>query len=191
MPPLNQFLSFTDQQLVDAYVRQGDQTAFGVLFKRYSHLVFGLCLHYLKNQEEAKDALMDIFEKVATQLPKREVEHFKSWLYFVARNHCLNRVRDQYKVVYKDIETPDDTTTAQLEWSRHPKEIEEKQLEVLNNAIDALKPHHRECIIRFYLQKESYASIAQETGYDLKTVKSYIQNGKRNLKNLILQMQHE
>ena len=191
MPPLNQFLSFTDQQLVEAYKEKGNQAALGVLFKRYSHLVFGLCLNYLKDQEEAKDALMDIFEKVATQLPKKSVEHFKSWLYFVARNFCLNRIRDQYKIVYTDIDLPDEDAVKPMELNGHPKEKEEQKLEILNDAIDALKPHQKECIVRFYLHKESYATIAEATGFDLKTVKSYIQNGKRNLKNLILQMQHE
>ncbi|RYF87817.1 MAG: sigma-70 family RNA polymerase sigma factor [Chitinophagaceae bacterium] len=57
-------------------------------------LLLGVCMKYLKNEEDAKDAVQQVFLKVINDLPKYKVEYFKSWLYMVAKNHCLMKLRD-------------------------------------------------------------------------------------------------
>ena len=87
--------ALTDEQLIDAFVSDGDRDAFGLLFERYTHLVFGVCMKYLKNPFDAEDAVMGIFEKLMSDLRKHEVRDFSNWLYRVAKNHCLMTLRKQ------------------------------------------------------------------------------------------------
>ena len=83
----------TLEELIEQYKRKKDQRLVGVLFERYSHLVFGLCLKYLKNEEKSKDAVLHIFETLIQSLLDHEVKYFKSWLFSVSRNHCLMHLR--------------------------------------------------------------------------------------------------
>ena len=177
----------TDEQLVARFKEQGDRSALGVLYKRYAHLVLGLCLDYLKQREDAKDAVMDIFAKLTTKLPDQEVRHFRPWLFFVSRNHCLDLLRKRVK------EAPE-------EFSHHlfvdlPDEDrlndEDEKIEMLSDAMSELKDHQRICITGFYLRGESYDQLAERTGFTVKQVKSYLQNGRRNLKNILVKWQHE
>ena len=50
-------------------------------------------MKYLKNEEAAKDAVQQIFLKVIHELQRYQVQFFKSWLYMIARNHCLMQLR--------------------------------------------------------------------------------------------------
>lgn len=177
----------TDEELVSLYVQQNDRRALGILFKRYAHLVLGLCLDYLKNREDARDAVMDIFEKTARKLPEQTVENFRPWLFFVSRNHCIDLLRKRLKQVAPEfseglfVESPDDDRP----------DIEERRIELLSEALSFLKPHQRDCITLFYLKGRSYEQVAQETGYTEKKVKSYLQNGRRNLQNILTRLEHE
>ena len=62
------------------------------------------------------------------------------------------------------------------------EEGDEEQLKALHHCLDRLPEEQRVSICEFFLSEKSYAEIAEQTGYVLKSVKSYIQNGKRNLK---------
>ena len=142
------------------------------------HLVYGLCLNYLKDRESSQDAVMDIYEVISDKLLTHEVKHFKSWLYMVSKNHCLMILRKNNPEVAHEIfmESPD---VAHL---KEEKIDLEKDLNSLEECIGELKDEQRLCVERFFLQKKSYHLIKEETGIDLKKVKSHIQNGKRNLK---------
>jgi RNA polymerase sigma-70 factor (ECF subfamily) len=61
-------------------------------------------------------------------------------------------------------------------------EEKEKQFVALENAIEELSAEQKKCVDLFYLKEKSYVEIAEITGFTLNEVKSYIQNGKRNLK---------
>ncbi len=180
----------TDQELLHRYYREGNSDLLGVLLQRYTLLLFGVGMKYLKNEEEAKDAVQHVFLKVLTELPKYRVEYFKSWLYMIAKNHCLMKLRDkgfarveidERMMVVRD-ET--DTKTSHTE--------KEKMLTSMAEAVEELAEEQKTCITLFYLQKKSYLEIVSVTGFSLMQVKSYIQNGKRNLK-IILQrrLEHE
>ncbi|MCB0402658.1 MAG: sigma-70 family RNA polymerase sigma factor [Flavobacteriales bacterium] len=180
--------SYTDNELISGYKKSGDNSLVGELYKRYSHLVFGVSLKYLKNEDEAKDAVLQIFENLLDDLKKHEINNFKSWLHSVTRNHCLMFLRKQqtlqkrvneFEAVYQEEESFD------TPFAYHEKENKEVMLTKLEEAITMLKDEQRICIELFFLKEKCYNEVAEITGYDLKKVKSYIQNGKRNLANIM------
>lgn len=165
-----------DHALVLEYQRTGDQALVGTLFERYLDLVNGVCLKYLKNQQDAEDATMQIFEKLLELLKTQEITNFKSWLWSVTRNHCLMELRKR-KVDFTAVEE------LPLADEDHSHELLRKEAELnqLEQVINELKEDQRKCITAFYLEQKSYHQIAEELKMDLKKVKSHIQNGKRNL----------
>lgn len=166
-----------DTSLLERFKKSGNLEFLGVLYHRYMHLVYGIALKYLKDPEQSKDVVMQIFEKLVEKLPSQEVENFKSWLYVVARNHCLGILRQ--KRITESIEH----TFMESDEYVHLNGEEKDQYEaLLVKALSNLSEHQQQCIKMFFYENRSYQEIADQTGYDLKKVKSYIQNGKRNLR---------
>jgi RNA polymerase sigma factor (sigma-70 family) len=176
-----------DQELLNRFYTDGDNKWLGLLLQRYTLLLFAVCMKYLKNEEEAKDAVQQVFEKSIQELGKYKVEYFKSWVYMVAKNYCLMQLRDKGKLPRELSERMMATPAEDLNHSEHWQKDE--LLEQLRIAVTQLIPEQRSCIEQFYLEKKSYTEIADRTGYTLMQVKSYIQNGKRNLKMVLLKQQ--
>ncbi len=173
-------LHLTDIELVDLYKKEEDLSCLGELFARYQSLVYGVCLKYLKDRDEAKDAVMQLFEKLIQTLRVHEVGNFKSWLYVTSRNHCLMQIRAR-KGKFTQEFSPEVMENQLL---LHP-EVEpelEGNLTKLEKCIETLVNEQKDCVQLFYLQEKCYKDIAQFTGFDMNKVKSFIQNGKRNLK---------
>ena len=175
------FKSKDDPELVHLYCQKGDLEALGALYQRYTHLVYGVCLKYLKHREESQDALMQIFEKLVEKTCDQEVKNFKSWLYVVARNHCLTVLKKRQSIEKVENEFMENT----LGSGPIGEESEGGQAFELATALSTLPDHQARCVKLFYYENMSYLEIVSETGYELKKVKSYIQNGKRNLKNYL------
>jgi RNA polymerase sigma-70 factor (ECF subfamily) len=176
---------YSDLELIAEYKNTENKLFIGILYKRYSHLVLGLSLKYLKNEDEAKDAVMQIFEKLFKDLLKHQVEFFKSWLYTYSKNFCLMIIRTRQSKLKKEIELENNADLfMETESGLHLNKAEEKekQFVALENAINDLKDEQKKCIDLFYLKEKSYVEIAEITGFTINEVKSYIQNGKRNLK---------
>jgi RNA polymerase sigma-70 factor (ECF subfamily) len=176
---------YSDLELIAEYKNTENKLFIGVLYKRYSHLVLGLSLKYLKNEDEAKDAVMQIFEKLFKDLLKHQIEFFKSWLYTYSKNFCLMIIRTRQSKLKKEIELENNADLfMETESGLHLNKAEEKekQFVALENAINDLKDEQKKCIDLFYLKEKSYVEIAEITGFTINEVKSYIQNGKRNLK---------
>lgn len=174
----------TDQELLDKFYADHDNNWLGILFERYTLLLFGVCMKYLKNEDEARDAVQQVFLKAITELHKYGVQYFKSWLYMIARNHCLMKLRDRtgrISTEFSDDQIPDDTDTASI----HQHLEKERKLDLMTSSLAELNMEQKQCVTLFYLEKKSYQDIADETGYSVMQVKSYIQNGKRNLKLLL------
>ncbi len=183
-----------DSRLINLYKVKGDQKAVGALFERYSHLVFGVCMKYLKNADDSKDATLNIFEKLLGDLKKFEVEKFSNWIHSVARNYCLMQLRNRKAMIYTDDESmPDmDVLVEKYQPMHHVDESKlETQLQLLDSAIESLNEEQRICIDLFYLKKYCYQDVAEISGFSMNEVKSYIQNGKRNLKIYMLKRSHE
>lgn len=178
MPPAD-FRKLSDEELVYRYVHRNDPAAITGLYDRYGHLVLGVCLHYLKDGEAAKDATQLIFIKLLEDLKRFTIQKFKPWLMQVSRNHCLMQLRKTVHVVNNVSELASDVEFED-EW--HQVVEKENLLNQLEKAVTELGEAQRQCIELFYLKKQSYAEVAAATGYDPQDVKSHIQNGKRNLK---------
>jgi len=150
------------------------------LFQRYMDLLYGVCLKYLKEPETAKDAVMQIFEELVQKLNKHEVENFKSWLYTLAKNHCLMQLRTP-----KNLKTTEfNPEVVQLEEEVHLNGVEwkEEQFQRMEKCLQTLSAEQKITVELFYLQNKCYKEIAEITGLEWSKVRSYIQNGRRNLK---------
>lgn len=171
----------SDRELLDKYKASGDLSHLGQLYNRYMHLVYGVCLKYLKDRDQSQDAVMEIFEQLVTKLREHEVDRFKSWLYVTSRNYCLMQLRkSKPEIRIEEYMIPDMESDEQM----HPDSEDglEKDLQKLEACIEGLGEEQKECVRLFFLKKNSYAEIVDKTGHPLKKVKSFIQNGKRNLK---------
>jgi len=179
-------IHFTDIELLEKYKTSGDSVYFGEFFKRYTHLVLGVCLKYLHDEEASKDAVMQIFEKLLQDISKQSITNFKNWLYTVSKNHCLMELRKKKNIVPLDGFEESEETSVEFELNLHLIQREE-ELIYLQEAMSALNEEQRICIELFYIQEKCYKEVAELTGYSMNQVKSNIQNGKRNLKNHFLQ----
>jgi RNA polymerase sigma factor (sigma-70 family) len=180
MPTDQRHTLLTDAELLHLYKRSGDLSVLGELFNRYMSLVYGVCLKYLKDREESQDAVMQVFEKLVTSLREHEVEHFKSWLYVTARNHCLMQLRGRKGKKFEEISPYLMENDRAVHLEDEPEM--EANLSKLEKCIETLVSEQKRCVQLFYLEQKCYRDISQLTGYDDNKVKSYIQNGKRNLR---------
>jgi len=180
MLSLEKYKQLTDHDLILRYKESGELAIVGELYNRYMSLVFGVCLKYLKDREESKDAVMQIFEKLVTSLREHEIMNFKSWLYATSRNHCLMQLRAQKGKNFQEITEVFMETRTGLHLEDESEM--ESNLSKLENCIEQLVAEQKSCIRLFYIQQKCYKEIVALTGFDDKKVKSYIQNGKRNLK---------
>ncbi len=176
----------SDEQLLAAFQKSGNIDLLGVLFDRYMHLIYGVCLKYLKNKADAQDAVIEIYEKLGKELLAKKVDSFKPWLYVVAKNHCLMQLRQKQSQLKKVKEyEKNEMAFMESEHNPHPTtdnwEPEEMDRR-LQECLKKLREHQRACIELFYFKERCYQEISDNLNIDLKKVKSYIQNGKRNLK---------
>ena len=173
----------SDSELLQNFYADHNNEWLGILLPRYTLLLLGVCMKYLKNEEDAKDCVQQIFFKVISELQKYQVEYFKSWIYMIAKNHCLMKLRDKGKIPVElneqAINAPDET---EAKLSLAEKDV---LLHKMMNAIKNLNTEQQQCVSLFYLQKKSYQEISVITGFPVMKVKSHIQNGKRNLRLLI------
>ncbi len=169
-----------DAELVALYQKSGDLDILGNLYNRYMHLVYGVCLSYFKDEEQSKDAVMQIFEELVTKLRVHQVQNFKSWLHVLTRNHCLMALRKQNRnplvPMDENFVEKDDFVHLDID------DTKETRLTIMEKCMETLSEEQRKSVDLFYLQEKCYKEVAEITGYDMLKVKSYIQNGKRNLK---------
>lgn len=170
----------TDIELVSLYKKTNDLKVLGQLYQRYMDLVYGVCLKYLKESERARDAVMHVFEELISKLKKHEVENFKSWLYQVAKNHCLMQLRTPRNL--KTIELPE--SLMQSEENVHLDGVMEKEenFQRLEYCLATLSEDQRQAIQLFYIEGKCYNEIVELMGLEWRQVRSFIQNGRRNLK---------
>ncbi|MCK8491477.1 MULTISPECIES: RNA polymerase sigma factor [Spirosoma] len=181
----------TDAEYISAYRATGNLAVLGELYERHMELVYAVCYNYLRDEEEAKDAVMQLFEQLVSDLRKHDVQQFQSWLHSVARNYCLMQLRKkqaspkavQLTGLASDAETDDYVNTALIadELDNRTLDLEE-DLTRMEACLQTLPTEQRSCLTLFYLNQKSYAEVADITGFDLKQVKSYLQNGRRMLK---------
>ncbi len=169
-----------DDELVKMYKSTGKLDALSELYQRYMDLVYGVCLKYLKDPENAKDAVLSIFEELVVKLQKHEVTSFKGWLYKLSKNHCLMILRSEKKFskVSIDISLMQNGEDVHLNGELE-KEENFKKLEF---CLGQLVTEQKTVVELFYMQGKCYNEIVTITGIEWNKVRSFIQNGRRNLK---------
>lgn len=178
----DKYNNYTDDELINTFLESGDNRFLGILYQRYGHLVLGLCIKYLKNKDEAQDAVIQIFSNLMKDLQRFKIEYFKSWLYVYSKNFCLMELRKRQSMLKKELELIENTHLfMDMPDPEHLKE-RERQIVLMEKAIELLNKDQKTCIDLFYLKNKSYIEITELTGYSANDVKSHIQNGKRNLK---------
>ncbi|NDV79895.1 RNA polymerase sigma factor [Dysgonomonas sp. 511] len=177
---LNKKKEYSDEELLSRFRETGDVELFQALFERYMPLAYGLCLKYLQNPEQSQDAVVDIYENLSQKIHTYEIKVFKNWLYSVVKNHCFHILKENKKEILVDFDSQvmeSDSIIDLLSENR-----EEDKEHALSKCMEKLPEPQRIAIDKFFYENKSYAEIVDETGFHLKSVKSYIQNGKRNLK---------
>ena len=179
----------TDQELLQRFKADNNSDWIGVLFDRYALLLLGMCMKYLKNEEDARDAVQQIFLKMLSDINKHEIQYFRAWIYQVTKNYCLMQLRQKHMKYKEEISDKHMGVIAAEEEDKRVYQEKDILLENMGQAMELLSPEQKVCVQLFYLQKKSYQEIADQTRYSLLQVKSYIQNGKRNLKLLLEKQQ--
>ena len=174
----------SDEEIIAEFNSSGDLEVLGDLYNGYMHLVYGVSLKYLKDRDEAKDAVMFIFEKLIVEIPKQKIENFRSWLHVVTKNYCLMEIRSRKSKDEKHNAWINETLIfMENDQEMHPIDKEDRDMDaILNDCIERLKDEQKRCIRLFYYENRCYNEIASTLGLDENKVKSYLQNGKRNLK---------
>ncbi len=175
----NSYKNFSDEQLLATYKDTKSQLIVAELFNRFQHLIFGVGLRYFKNEADAHELVSQVFEKLNNDLSKHEITNFQGWIYQVARNACLMTLRSRKR---KEAKIEEASTYIHGEGGGDEKLALEHRLDALELAMTKLATEQRTCISLFYLESKSYSEIETITGFTNKQVKSYIQNGKRNLR---------
>ena len=188
MQSRQQIKKLPDNDLVLTYRTEGDRYCLAELFERYMHFVFCVSMKYLHDADSSQDATMQVFMKLMDDLKVHDIKQFKPWLHTVVKNHCLMLLRSA-KPTSSFEQFEKKVADGRMEFSseQHLDGMEkESQLKSLEKAICLLKPEQQNCIDLFYIQEKSYSEVSQLTGYSMNEVKTYIQNGKRNLKQILV-----
>ena len=180
----NKSNEMTDEALLGEFRDTGNLDILGTLYSRYMHLVYGVCLKYLRDRDAARDEVINIFEKLTSGVGDREIVNFKTWLYVVTKNHCLMLLRSRKSEAERSsIMINDPLYFMENNEELHPIDKEDGVDEArLNDCVKRLKEEQRLCITMFYYEDKCYKEISDYLKIDEKKVKSYLQNGKRNLK---------
>lgn len=174
----------SNDELLELFIEGGDIAFFGELYRRYIPKLYGLCLKYLNDQEAARDAVMDIYSDLPEKVRNYEIKSFNAWLYSVAKNHCLQTLRKDKQTIFVKIE---DAFVENEDFFTQIDKLQSiEEIAALEYCITTLNMEQKKSIELFFLEEKSYLDIVDITGYELNKVKSYIQNGKRNLKFCIV-----
>ena len=168
----------TENEKIAAFAKTGDLKLLGELYADYMHLVLGVCMKYLKNRQDAEDAVMQIYEKLVLDLRKHSVTNFKSWLYVTTKNYCLMELRKTNKVKNYSLDDMEYSLPA------HPNDEEEKEWseDAVDDCMQKLPELQKKAVHLFFFKELCYKEITDQLKVDFNKIKSAIQNGKRNLK---------
>lgn len=170
----------SEKAIIKRYQETADIEILGQLYKTYSKLVFGVCMKFLKHPEDAEDATMEIFESCIRSLKRTNPAHFKSWLFIVSKNHCLQIIKKRV-LKAKDSEN---ILKELIDFSESDTLIEERLL-LIDECLKDLDDNQRIALVLHYHKRLSYKEIGQKMQWDENLTRSYIQNGKRNLRLMI------
>jgi RNA polymerase sigma factor (sigma-70 family) len=187
----------SETELLREYRQKGDLSILGKLYEPQMEMVFAIAMKYFKDEDEAKDTVMELFEALIPKLQVHEVENFKAWLGMVARNYCLMELRKKtievsnFELDNNDEEENISNNFMEITTSEHHTDSLdlEQNLTKLEDCLKTLNVEQKQSIELFFIQEKTYQEVSQLTGFEVNKVKSYLQNGKRNLKNCMENLQ--
>lgn len=169
----------SDELLLKQYLETDNMAVLGELFRGHASMVYYVCYRYLQDSEASKDAVMQIFEELIIKVKKQEIRQFGSWLYVLSRNYCLMQLRSGKKMQYVSFDV---VVEFPVNLHQVDHQDKERELTALEKCLEKLPEKQKQSVDLFFLKEKCYKEIVDFTGFSLNDVKSYIQNGKRNLK---------
>jgi RNA polymerase sigma-70 factor (ECF subfamily) len=167
----------SDEELFVRYKTEKSDACLNELWKRYSHLIKAAAMKYVKDREAAKDIEQQVMQKIVELPSDYSIEKFAAWIGVVVRNAALMSLREEKRM-----------STLSQELRTHEEDDEkviDEDIERMEKKLTLLNKAQQMCLRLFYLEDKSYREVGIISGYSQDEVKSHIQNGKRNMKNLL------
>lgn len=186
----------TPEHLLIARLRRGDAAAFEVLVRTHQDRVYDFCVRMLSDREEAFDLTQEIFISVHRHMDKfRADAKLTTWLYRIARNHCLNRLKHLKRrgrgVTDEYGETNELSITQSLGGTEAPDEnlARKKSRELVHRAIEQLDEEQRALVVLRDVEGLSYEEIMEITELPEGTVKSRLHRAREKLAGILEQLE--
>jgi RNA polymerase sigma-70 factor (ECF subfamily) len=176
--------------------QQGRDAAFRELLRRYERPVFSLVFRMVRDRDTAEDLAQESFIKVLNNIDRYRPEFkFSSWLFKIANNVAIDHLRKRTVDTVSLEGSRYATTTAEAESTAIPvaskdqsalEEMESKELGgAIEQAVAALRPEYRACILLRHVEDRSYEEIAATLDLPLGTVKTYIHRARHELRKAL------
>jgi RNA polymerase sigma-70 factor (ECF subfamily) len=175
--------------LVDR-ARKGDVAAFGELITKYERRVYRMARQITQNDEDAEDVLQEAFLKAFEHLDSFQGQSkFYTWLTRIAVNESLMKLRkrksDRTVSLDENIETEEEPIVREIAvWDDNPelKYSQEEIRQILDKAIDGLKPIFRTVFILRDVEELSTEETAEVLGLSIAAVKSRLLRARLQLR---------
>ena len=169
----------TDEELVSRAGR-GDRVAAGLLIERHTDKVMAVCYRMLGERSAAEDAAQETFLRLWKNAPgwRAQGAGFEAWLYRVAKNICLDRLRRRGR------EAPQDAAPEQIDAAPHPDAAvmtDQRRLEV-DAALAILPERQRLAVTLCYYQELSNGAAASIMGVSVEAIESLLGRARRRLR---------
>ena len=170
-----------EKELIEGCI-QGEANAQRMLYKRFSSLIYGICLRYAKNRMEAEDVMQDAFVKVFKYLKDFSGQgSFEGWVRRVAVNTAITNYRKNLKTRYED--AVDERTNNEYTVVDYDVEYTmEEMLACVQNLPDGYRTVFNLYVVEGFKHKE----ISEMLGIDTNTSKSQLSRAKGQLQRALL-----
>lgn len=181
-------MNLLESQLVKL-VLKGDQNAFSQLVDLYQEKLYHMAYRMLSNRQEAEDVVQDTFLRVYNNLEKYDdTMKFSTWIYRIATNLCIDRLRKRKPIYSLDAESSDyeglDGYSMIPSDNRTPESellISETQ-RIIHQAIDTLPPKYKSVMILRYIHELSLQEVGEVLDMPVTTIKTRVHRGREFLR---------
>jgi RNA polymerase sigma-70 factor (ECF subfamily) len=171
----------TNDQILVLRFQAGDETAFERLFELHGGPLKYYLRRLLESEDRADDAAQTTWLLVLRNIRKlRQLGAFRSWLFSIARNEALKRLKAAKRdllLLARDLDAG--------EVSSDEPEFGAEDAHLLHKAMDRIHPIHREVLVLRYIEEMSYEQIAVVVACNIGTVRSRMHNAKRAVRKLL------
>ncbi len=177
--------SSSDQELLEAIQGSQNETAFEIIIRRHEDKVFGLCFRMLNSRQEAEDITQETFIRLWDNPDDwKPKARFSTWLFRVATNRCLNRLRFLKLKSFLSFTTECDEITASKEGSPESKLISAERTKLFQRQFRKLPARQKAALHLRYWENLSVKEVASAMSTTVKSAESLIYRGKKTLSKL-------